>query len=304
MASFLFILIAALCLPGIINRTRAVLSGRKGIRFFQHLRNVRVLLGKGSVYSTTTGFVFRAAPVVYLAAILTAILFVPLGGYGAIFSFDGDLVVFAYLLGLSRLAILLGALDTGSSFEGMGAAREALYGALVEPALFFVFGTLALMTGQTGFSSVFKALSASSPEMIIVTLLLSYVLVKIIIVESGRIPVDDPRTHLELTMVHEVMILDYSGVDLAMIHLASWIKTAALATVGAGIIASTTRYAGASALLIFIFVALIGIVIGTLESFRARNKLSKNPTYIVTTVSLALFAFLLVYIVSLNLHIE
>lgn len=304
MASLLFILIAAVGLTGIINRTRAMLAGRKGIRFFQHIHNVGVLLNKGAVYSTTSGFVFRLAPVIYLASILTAALFVPLGRYDALFHFDGDVVVFAYLLGLSRFFIVLGALDTGSSFEGMGASREALYGAFVEPAMFFIFGTLALITGHTGFSSMFEALSAGSPEMIIVTLLLSYVIIKLILIESGRIPVDDPRTHLELTMVHEVIVLDYSGFDLAIIHIASWIKMAALATLGAGVIASTVGYSGASVLLIFLIVAFIALFIGFLESFRARNRLNKNVTYILTTVSLGLFAFLLVYIISLNINIE
>jgi len=186
----------------------------------------------------------------------------------------------------------------------MGAAREALYGALVEPALFFIFGTLALTTGYTSFSSMFAALSAGTPETIIVTLLLAYVIIKLIQIEGGRIPVDDPRTHLELTMIHEVMILDYSGFDLALIHVGSWVKMGALATLAGGVIAATIPYKGITALLIPVLVALIGIYIGSMESFKARNRLNKNATYIVTTVSLALFAFLLVYIISLNISLE
>lgn len=302
MIAIIFILTAAVCLTGIINRTRAWMSGRKGIRFGQHLLNVQLLLRKGTVYSSTAGFVFRVAPLVYLAGIFTAALFIPLGSYHSLFHFEGDVVVFAYLMALSRFFLVIGALDTGSSFEGMGAAREALYGALVEPGLFFIFGTLALMTGHTSFSSVFAALGAGTAEGVIVTLLLAYVIIKLIQIEGGRIPVDDPRTHLELTMIHEVMILDYSGFDLALIHMASWIKMGALATLAAGVIASTIPYAGMTALVVFVLVAAIGFYIGFVESFRARNKLSKNPTYIVTTTSLALFAFLLVYIISLNIQ--
>jgi len=304
MIAILFILITAVCLTGIINRTRAKLAGRKGVRFWQHLHNTLLLLRKGSVYSTTTGFIFRLGPLVYLAGILTAALFVPLGGYNALFHFEGDVVVFAYLMALARFFLVLGALDTGSSFEGMGAARETLYGALVEPALFFIFGTLALMTGYTSFSSMFAGLSAGTPETIIVTLLLAYVIIKLIQIECGRIPVDDPRTHLELTMVHEVMVLDYSGFDLALIHIGSWLKMAVLATLSGGVIASTIPYKGMTMLVIFILVALIGVYIGMVESFRARNRLNKNATYIVTTASLALFAFLLVYIISLNISLE
>ena len=304
MIAILFILIAAAGLTGIINRTRARLAGRKGIRFGQHLYNAVLLLRKGSVYSTTAGFIFRLAPLVYLAGIVSAALFVPFGGYSALFHFEGDVVLFAYLMALSRFFLILGALDTGSSFEGMGAAREALYGALVEPALFFVFGTLALMTGYTSFSSMFAALGAGTPETVIVTLLLAYVIIKLIQIEGGRIPVDDPRTHLELTMVHEVMILDYSGFDLALIHIGSWVKMGALATLGGGVIAATIPYKGLTALLIPVLVVCIGIFIGCIESFKARNRLNKNAIYIVTTTSLALFAFLLVYIISLNIVLE
>ena len=304
MIAILFICITAVCLTGIINRTRAKLAGRKGIRFWQHLHNTLLLLRKGAVYSTTTGFIFRLGPLVYLAGILSAALFVPLGGYPALLHFEGDVVVFAYLMALARFFLVLGALDTGSSFEGMGAARETLYGSLVEPALFFIFGTLALTTGYTSFSSMFAALSAGTPETIIVTLLLAYVIIKLIQIECGRIPVDDPRTHLELTMVHEVMVLDYSGFDLALIHIGSWLKMGLLATLSGGVIASTIPYKGMTMLVIFILVGLIGVYVGFVESFRARNRLNKNATYIVTTASLALFAFLLVYIISLNISLE
>ena len=304
MISFLFVLTAAVFLTGIINRTRALLSGRKGVRLFQHLYNVRLLLSKGAVYSPVTGALFRAVPAVCLAASVTAALLVPMGPYPALLHFEGDMVAFAYLLALSRAALILGALDTGSSFEGMGASREALYGALIEPGLFFFFGTLALMTGHTSFTSVFGALGAGTPEMVVVTVLLAYILVKVVLVEGGRIPVDDPRTHLELTMVHEVMELDYGGVDLGLLTVGSWIKTASLATVAAGTIASVFDQGGASALTVCALVAAVGVIVGTVESFRARNRLNRNATYIVTVSALALFAFLLVYVLSLNLNIE
>jgi formate hydrogenlyase subunit 4 len=303
MIAILFILLAAAALPGIINRTRARLAGRRGIRFSQHLHTVRLLLRKGSVYPATAGFIFRLGPTVYLGGLVAAALFVPLGAFPSLLHFEGDVVVFAYLVALSRFFMILGALDTGSSFEGMGAAREALYGALVEPALFFLFGTLALMTGYTSFSAVFAALSAGTPETVIVTLLIAYVLIKLIQIECGRMPVDDPRTHLELTMLHEVMVLDYSGFDLALIHLGDWLKMGALATLSAGVIASTLPYRGMTTAVIGVIVAGIGVYIGFTESFRARNRLNRNPTWIATVVSLALFAFLLVYIIKLNINL-
>ena len=130
----------------------------------------------------------------------------------------------------SRVALILAAMDTGSSFEGMGASREALYGALVEPALMLVFGTLALISGFTSFASIFSTEIGEDTQLIVVLLLVAYILTKIVFTESGRIPVDDPRTHLELTMIHEVMCLDYCGVDLAFIKMGTWLKTCLLYT--------------------------------------------------------------------------
>ncbi|MFQ9210485.1 MAG: respiratory chain complex I subunit 1 family protein [Alistipes finegoldii] len=122
----LLILLTAVCIPGLINRTRAVLAGRRGIRFAQHLYDVRLLLRKGAVYSTTASALFRAVPSVYLGSAIVAALFIPVGELKPLLSFDGDIVCFTYLMALGRFALILGAMDTGSSFEGMGASREAL----------------------------------------------------------------------------------------------------------------------------------------------------------------------------------
>lgn len=130
-------------------------------------------------------------------------------------------------------------MDTGSSFEGMGASREALYGALVEPALMLVFGTLALLSGYTSFAAIFSGDAVNGVQLVVVLLLAAYVLVKIVFTEAGRVPVDDPRTHLELTMIHEVMCLDYCGVDLAYIKIGGWLKTAALSVLAADAVAAT-----------------------------------------------------------------
>lgn len=242
----LLLLLTALAIPGLINRTRARLAGRKGIRFAQHLYDVTLLLRKGAVYSTTTSALFRIAPSVSLGSALVAALFIPVGDLQPVLSFDGDLVAFAYLLALGRLAIILAAMDTGSSFEGMGASREALYGALVEPALMLVFGTLALISGFTSFASIFSTEIGEDPQLIVVLLLVAYILTKIVFTESGRIPVDDPRTHLELTMIHEVMCLDYCGVDLAFIKMGTWLKTAAFSLLAADAVAAAFCPAGGS----------------------------------------------------------
>lgn len=298
----LLLLLVALAIPGLINRTRARLAGRKGIRFTQHLHNVRLLLNKGAVYSTTTSTLFRAAPSVYLASAIIAALLIPVGDLWPLISFDGDLVAFAYLLALGRMALILAAMDTGSSFEGMGASREALYGALMEPALMLTFGTFALLMGFTSFEEIFASDMTEEVQMAVVLLLAAYILMKITITESGRIPVDDPRTHLELTMIHEVMCLDYCGVDLAFIKIAGWIKTAVLSILAADAVAAIFAFHWWVAAPLAVL--LTGISIGVVESTQARNKLVRNTTFILTVGVLAALVYFTAFLLQRNISIQ
>ena len=293
--------VVALSITGVINRTRALLAGRKGIRFFQHIYNVRLLLRKGSVYSTTTTALFRIAPVVYLGSALLASLFIPVANLEPLLSFHGDIIFVAYLLALSRVAIILAAMDTGSSFEGMGAAREALYGALVEPALMMAMATLALFCGYSSFAEIFSTAQEMSVNLTIVLILVAYVFFIIMIIEAGRVPVDDPKTHLELTMIHEVMCLDYSGVDMGMIHIAGWLKNAIFATIAANAVAVTISFHWWFAAPLAILVT--GVAIGVVESLRARNKLSRNITYILTIVAMAALVLLPGFLLIQNIEI-
>ncbi|MBR5138110.1 MAG: NADH-quinone oxidoreductase subunit H [Alistipes sp.] len=297
----LLMLIVAIAIPGVVNRTRALLAGRKGMPFVQHLRNVNLLLRKGTVYSTTTTALFRIAPAVYLGAAIVALLFIPVADLYPLISFEGDVICFAYTLALARVAIILAAMDTGSSFEGMGAAREALYGALIEPALMIGFATLAMFCGYTSFADIFAHEQSFDMHLTIVMLLIAYLFVKITFVESGRVPVDDPRTHLELTMIHEVMCLDYSGIDMGMIHIASWLKTACFSMIAANAIAATFCFHWWFAVPLAIL--LTGLSVGIVESTQARNKLVRNTTYIVTISALAALIFFVGYLLQLDINI-
>ena len=302
MLNLFLLLIVAVAIPGLINRTRAKLAGRKGIRFLQHIYNVRLMLRKGAVYSTTTSVLFRVAPSVYLGAAFCALLFIPVGDLPPVLSFDGDLIAFAYTLALGRVALVLAAMDTGSPFEGMGASREALYGALAEPALMLVLATMALITGNTSFEGLFNVGMTLELKYVIVFLLAAYVLMKLVFTESGRVPVDDPRTHLELTMIHEVMCLDYSGVDMAMIKMAGWCKTAAFSMLAANCITSGLAWGWwASAPLAIL---LSGLSIGIVESTQARNKLVRNTTFILTIAALGALVFFTGYLMKLNIVLE
>ena len=293
--------VVALSITGVINRTRALLAGRKGIRFFQHIYNVRLQLRKGAVYSTTTTALFRIAPTVYLGATLLAFLFIPIADLDPLLSFHGDIILVAYLLALSRVTIILAAMDTGSSFEGMGAAREALYGALVEPALMMGMATLALFCGYSSFADIFSMAQELDMNLTIVLFLLAYVFVIIMIIEAGRVPVDDPKTHLELTMIHEVMCLDYSGVDMGLIHIAGWLKNAIFAVIAANAIAVAVSFHWWFAAPLAILIT--GVTIGVIESLRARNKLSRNITYILTIVAMSALVLLTGFLLIQNIEI-
>jgi formate hydrogenlyase subunit 4 len=212
-------------LLGVIGKTKAWFAGRVGPPLLQPYYDVWKLLGKGAVYSRTATWVFRAGPMISLAALLSAGLLLPLGFGPAPLGFGGDMILFAYLLGLGRFVTMAAALDTGSSFEGMGASREAAFSALAEPALLLALAIVAVPAQSLSFLDVFQALpweswGAAHPEIMISVVVIFCVL----LAENSRVPVDDPATHLELTMIHEVMVLDHGGPDLAFILYRSAVK--------------------------------------------------------------------------------
>lgn len=292
MLSLILIIAASFFVSGIIIRTKSISSGRLGPGVMQPMKDIWKLFRKGSVYSDTTSFVFRLAPVVYFASVLMAILFIPFGNQRGVFSFEGDFVFFAYVLALGKFFSIIGALDTGSSFEGMGAAREALYSLLIEPAFFLLMGSFALLTGYTSFAGIFGALHFGSHISYAIGALASIVLLALALIENSRMPVDDPKTHLELTMVHEVMILDNSGFDLGLIMQAVNLKFAMYGALIANLFL-TRGYELYFSIPIFIGIQwLMAVVIGVLESFWARFRMNHNPQFILMITSVALFIFL------------
>ncbi len=296
--SVLLILLSALFFPGIIARTKALVVGRKQPPVLQPVYDVLRLLRKGSIYSTTTGFVFRLAPLVYLATVLVSVLFLPLAGQHGLLGFDNDLVFFAYLLALGKFFMILAALDCGSGFEGMGANREALYSMLVEPAFFVTMGSLALFTGCTSFHELFTRVQMSTDFSYIIGISAVYVFVFIAMIENSRLPVDDPRTHLELTMVHEVMVLDYSGFDLGLIQMTSWLKFSLYTTLISNFMLPVGWHLSLQIGLFFLLQAGTATVVGLLESFRARNKMEKNPQWILMLSAIAIVTFLATLIIA------
>jgi formate hydrogenlyase subunit 4 len=177
------------------------------------------------VLSTTTTWIFVAAPVVGLVTVVFAGLLVPLGRFDAPLVFTGDMILFAYLLGLGRFFTTAAALDTGSAFEGMGAAREVTFACLSEPALFFALLVLAKISGALTLTGMLHGpLTAPLDTAAAPLVLIAIGLFIVLLAEACRIPVDDPNTHLELTMIHEVMVLDHSGPLLGLVLYGASIK--------------------------------------------------------------------------------
>ncbi len=290
MISFLLILLSSLFFTGIVIRTKSITAGRKGPGIMQPMKDILRLFRKSSVYSETTSIIFRIAPSIYFVSVIMAIMVVPFGQYSGIISFEGDFVFFAYVLALGKFFNIISALDTGSSFEGMGASREALFSMLVEPAFFLLMGSLSLLTGHTSFHEIFMDFHLHSYITYAIGIMATFVLVMICMVENSRMPVDDPKTHLELTMVHEVMILDNSGFDLGLIMHAVNLKFVMYGALIANLyIGNLPIY---YTIPIFLTIQLLfAIAVGILESFTARYRMSHNAQFIFTLSSVSLLIF-------------
>lgn len=291
MMGFILILLCAVFFPGFITRTKSLATGRKGPGILQPMKDILRLLRKGNVYSKTTSFIFRLAPLVYFSSLVMALLLLPFGHHRGIISFDGDFIFFAYVLTAGKFFLILGALDTGSSFEGMGASREALYSMLIEPAFFVLMASFAMYTGHTSFYDIYQSLYFNSYLTVFTGILAVYVLFQITLIENSRMPYDDPKTHLELTMVHEVMVLDNSGFDLGIIQFASAMKFAVFGSLMANFFI-TPEMPLYLAILIFIAIQMVfAIVVGLLESFRARHRLRNNNQAILTLTPISILIF-------------
>ena len=289
-------LVLLLVLPplliGLIQRTKAWVAGRKGPPLLQLYWDLLKLLRKGAVYSVTTTWVFRAGPVVNLAALLAAGTLVPVLGLEGPLAFQGDVILFAAFLALARFATVLAALDTGSSFEGMGAAREATFGGLSEPVLFACLLVLAVGSKSLCLSEILgPGLLGLWVRLGPALLLVGVSFGVLLLAENCRIPVDDPATHLELTMIHEVMVLDHGGPDLAFILHGAALKlflfAAALVRV---LIPVATGVWLLDALVAAAGMALIAILIGLVESWIARLRMPRVPTFLGGALVLATIA--------------
>jgi formate hydrogenlyase subunit 4 len=282
-------------LLGVINKTKAWFAGRVGPPVLQPYHDLIKLFQKGSVFSTTTTWVFQAGAVVGLVTAGIAVLLIPLASSTAPISFAGDVILLAYLLGLGRFFTTSAALDTGSPFEGMGAAREVTFACMTEPAFFLGLLVLAKLSGSLQLAGMLGGSLAShwmTAGASLTLVLLSWFIV--LLAENSRIPFDDPNTHLELTMIHEVMVLDHSGPALGMILYGAALKLFVLGALVVRLAFPLTT--GTSWLdwpLFVVGMLVVAVLIGVVESTMARLRLTHVPILLVAACLLSAFGIIL-----------
>jgi len=291
---FLAILLAPF-FAAVILKVKAFFGGKKGPPILIHYYTIIKLFQKGSVYSTSTTLIFKLGPVISLCAAAMALMFLPLAGYRPVLSFHGDVIFIIYLLGLGRFFTIAAAMDTASPFEGMGAAREAYYSIICEATLFMILILFFMLTGELSLAAYLSGSlplglwqTAGSPLLFVVIALFI-----VLLAENARVPVDDPATHLELTMIHEVMVLDHSGPDFGFIELGSFCKLFFYSAVVSRLIAPfNPDHPALNGCQFIAALLVVYAVVGVTESVMARYKMDKVPKFILTSFALAFFAII------------
>ena len=291
----LLVLAMPMVLIGVVNRTKSWWAGRRGPRILQSASDLWRLLGKRPIYSVTASPLFRVGAYAVLVACLLAASMAPMLGQFAPLQFEHDFIVFAYTLGLARLVMTVSAMDVGSAFEGMGAAREASFSSFAEPALFLLIGAASAATGMSSFADLIGHLH-NTPYFAWLVVPLVLALLILLQAEAARVPVDDPLTHLELTMIHEVMVLDHSGPELAAMQYAAALKM----TLYAGLIAALLNPFNplvspvACVLVSLALMLLVALVVGCIESLTARLPMRWVPNYLLLASAAAVLCLLVV----------
>ena len=274
-------------LPGVINKVKAWFAGRRGPPVLQLYYDLARLWRKGVVLSTLASPGFVIGPAVAWVALAGAALLLPLGPAGGVVGFRGDVLVLIYLMALARFCTAWAALETGSAFEGMGAAREVSYAVLAEAAIVAAVLSLCVQTGSTSLAAMLAPTPGASAVLLAAGLFL------VLLAENCRVPFDDPNTHLELTMIHEVMVLDHSGPPLAVILHGASIKLLLFALLLAqAVLPAQALPAPAHAAALAGGVLLVTVGVGVVESLLARLAFRRVPLLLTTAFLLCLFALL------------
>ncbi|MFY9970535.1 MAG: NADH-quinone oxidoreductase subunit H [Roseiarcus sp.] len=291
-------------LTGLVRATKARLMRRRGPPLIQPYRDLVRLARKEAVVADSASWLFRFVPYLVFGATWVAAALVPTFATGLLFSWSADLIAIVALLGAARFFLALAGLDIGTSFGGIGSSREALFGALAEPAMIVIVFTLALVAGSTQLSTVAAYMVSSNVGLRVSLGMALVALIIVAIAENGRIPVDNPATHLELTMVHEAMILEYSGRHLAVIELAAMLKLVLYVSLiicvfvpwGLAIADASVADRLLGALLYLIKLAVAGVALGVFETSIAKMRVFRVPDFVGAALMLGFLGALLLFV--------
>jgi len=279
---------------GLVNKQKAKLTGRVGAPILQPYYELQRLFKKETINATTSSFISRVAPILNFVSIIIAAAILPVGFWKPLISFNGDIILFAYILGLSRFFQILAAMDIGSSFEGMGAAREATFALFAEPIFFFTIGSIAFISGYTSIYDIYHSIQLENISYEVFIVICSISVFMLAVTECSRMPVDDPNTHLELTMIHEVMILDNSGLDLFLYQFSSYIKLFIYAVLEISFFYPFSQQSYLVGIIIFIVgIIALSFSLAVVETITSRFKMKNIPLYLLFATAIGILNLLI-----------
>ena len=292
--SVLVILGLAPLFAGMVNKQKAILTGRIGSPVLQPYYELNRLFKKETINSTNASFMSRISPLINFVSLIIAAAMLPVGFWKPLISFNGDIILFAYILGLARFFQILAAMDIGSSFEGMGAAREATFALFAEPIFFFTIGSIAIISGQTSLYDIYHSIELTNISYEVFIVICSISVFMLAVTECSRMPVDDPNTHLELTMIHEVMILDNSGIDLFLYQYSSYLKLFIYTVLEISFFYPLSNQSYLLGILIFITGSVaLSLTLGIVETITSRYKMKNIPQYLLFATAIGILNLLI-----------
>jgi formate hydrogenlyase subunit 4 len=298
------VLLLAPLLTGLVRKVKARLQRRQGPPLLQPYLDLRRLLGKEVVLAENASWLFRAAPYLIFAVTWVAASLIPTFASGLLFSWSGDLIVIAALLGSARFAQALAGMDIGTSFGGIGSSREVMIASLAEPAMLMIVLTVSLVAGSTQLSTIAEVMASAQAGLRVSLAMALVAFIIVALAENGRIPVDNPATHLELTMVHEAMVLEYSGRHLAMIDLAAFLKLLLYVSLigcmfvpfGMARSGSGPEYYLAGMAIWLVKLVGGGVLLGVFEVSIAKMRVFRVPNFLGAAFMLGLLGVLLLFV--------
>jgi len=292
--SLIMIIGIAPLFAGMVNKQKAILTGRIGAPILQPYYDLQRLFKKETINAITSSFISRISPLLNLITLIIAAAIIPVGFWRPLISFNGDIILFAYILGLARFFQILAAMDIGSSFEGMGASREATFALFAEPIFFFTIGSISFISGFTSLYDIYHSIQLDNISYGVFIVICSISVFMLTVTECSRMPVDDPNTHLELTMIHEVMILDNSGIDLFLYQYSSYLKLFIYAILEISLFYPFSRQSYLLGIIIFITGSTaLTFILGVVETMSSRYKMKNIPQYLLFATAIGVLNLLI-----------